>query len=471
MKVQGARSVALEVLQTVEREGAFADDALDDALRGAGLDARDRALTWELVYGVLRHRGTLDWRLNQVAAQPIERLPLLVQTALRLAAYQVLYLDRVPASAAVNESVKLVKSLTPPSGRDWTGFVNAVLRNLIRNPCPPWPAPGDDPVASLAVRYSCPAWLVKRWMDRLGLDQTEALCRATLNIPPLTIRANLLKTTRNALQADLTRAGCHVRPTALSPVGLVLEHSGAVTDLPQFREGGFYVEDEAGQLVAPLLDPQPGERVLDACAAPGGKATHLAALMQNRGVIVALDRSAPRLRLVEENCRRLGVQIVTSIVADATKALSPTSAQHGPLLERPFDRILVDAPCSGLGVLRRHPEGKWQKGAAGLSQHQSRQLGILERVGSLLRPGGVLVYSTCSTEPEENKLVIEHFCAKRAEFQREAVAPWLPPNARTFLTAQGDLSTMMMLPSQGEPEGPDPMDCFFAARLRKAGRS
>ncbi len=468
---RGARAVALEVLEQVERDRALADETLDAALGRAGLDQRDRALTWELVYGVLRHRVTLDWRLGHVADRPIEQLPPAVKITLQLAAYQLLYLDRIPASAAVNESVNLVKVVGARSGKDWTGFVNAVLRGLIRTPAPPWPDPAETPVDALTIRYACPSWLVERWIARLGLRQAEAWCRATLDIPPLTLRVNLSQTTREHLAVDLAHAGYQVRPTAYSPVGLLLEKCGPVADLPQFQAGAFYVEDEAGQLVPPLLNSQPGERVLDACAAPGGKTTHLAALMQQRGEIIAVDRSPARLRLVEENCRRLGIRIVTPVVADATQEFSPAHGALPVLFGRPFDRILVDAPCSGLGVLRRHPEGKWQKSAGLLREHQTRQLAILEHVGPLLRPGGVIVYSTCSTEPEENEQVIEHFCTRHAEFHREAVAPWLPPNAREFLTTQGDLSTMVSLFSQTQPDRPDRMDFFFAARLRKAAHS
>lgn len=463
----GARSVALEALLTVERNKAFADGVLDRCLSHTPLDARDRALTFELVYGVLRHRATIDWRLGLVTDRPLERLPLPVTTALRLAAYQLLYLQKIPPSAAVNESVALVKSAhlkAQTSGRDWGGFVNAVLRSLIREPTPPWPDPNRDPVQSLSTRFSCPSWLTSRWLTRFGGGGAERLCRATLTIPPLTIRANTLRLTRDALAADLTRDDYAVQATPVSPAGLILEKCGSVTALRQFREGLFYVEDEAGQLVAPLLDPQPSERVLDACAAPGGKATHLAALMQNRGEIVAMDRNPGRLRFLQENCRRLGITIVTTVAADAANGLaSPADQRLGPmldrLLDRPFDRILLDAPCSGLGVLRRHPEGKWQKGEQELESHQATQRQLLEQVSRLLRPGGRLVYSTCSTEPDENEDVVEHFCKQHAEFRREAVSPWLPEAGRDLLTTQGYFSTLFNSHS---------MDAFFAARLRKA---
>ncbi|HKW86426.1 MAG TPA: transcription antitermination factor NusB, partial [Nitrospiraceae bacterium] len=331
----GARRVALETLLAIERASVFVDDALDRSLSRAGLDTRDRALAFELVYGVLRHQATLDWRLDQVADQTISRLPALVKTVLRMGAYQLLYLEKVPPSAAVNESVKLVKFGKRRGSKDWTSFVNAVLRSLIREPTPPWPDPAQDPVAALSVRYSCPAWLTQRWLHRFGSAAAEALCRATSTIPSLTIRTNTLRLTRDALEANLVLAGYQVKATDISPVGLILEKCGRVTKLPQFRAGEFYVEDEAAQLVPFILAPQPGERVLDACAAPGGKATHLAALMQNHGEIVATDRSPKRLHLLEENCRRLGVWIITTVTADLTQDLRGKQKVVAELLDQP----------------------------------------------------------------------------------------------------------------------------------------
>jgi len=449
--LSGARAVALDTLLSVERTQAFADDALDHALSRSTLDSRDRALALELVYGVLRHRSTLDWRLDHVATKSMAKLPVRVRMALRLGAYQLLHLDRIPPSAAVNESVALMK--TGGASAHWPGFVNAVLRAMTRAPAPPWPDPAADPVRALSVRHACPAWLAERWIARFGVRDAEALCLATTVIPPLTIRVNTMKTTREAVEARLAELGVAARPTRISPVGLVLDKCGSVAELPLFHDGAFYVEDEAAQLVAPLLDPRPGERVLDACAAPGGKSTHLAALMQNHGELVAVDTSAARLRLLEDNCRRLDIAIVQSVRADAAAGLPKE------LRERPFDRILVDAPCSGLGVLRRHPEGKWRKAADALAAHQAIQRQVLQGACSLLRPGGVLVYSTCSSEPEENEQVIDQFCSAHKEFRRESVAPWLPPSGSSLTTGRGELSTM---------QNHDSMDMFFAARLRKA---
>ncbi len=446
----GARAVALDVLLSVERDQKTADEALDQSLSRRALDARDRALALELAYGVLRHRTTLDWRLDHVATKSMAKLPVRVRMALRLGAYQLLHLDKIPPSAAVNESVALIKARSPSH---WPGFVNAVLRALLRTPAPPWPDRELDPVQSLSVRHACPEWLAERWIARFGLSEAEALCRATTEIPPLTIRVNTLRISRDALAARFMELGHGARACRISPVGLILDKGGPVTELPLFREGAFYVEDEAAQLVAPILDPQPGDSVLDACSAPGGKATHLAALMQNHGEIIAADISAARLGLVEDNRRRLGIDIIRTVTADAAAPLPRD------LRERRFDRILVDAPCSGLGVLRRHPDGKWRKEADDLAQHQSRQRQLLEQTCRLLRPGGVLVYSTCSSEPEENEQVIDRFCSAHKEFRRESVAPWLPPQGSSLVTGQGDLFTM---------NNEDSMDMFFAARLRRA---
>jgi|SRR5687768_96163 16S rRNA (cytosine967-C5)-methyltransferase len=453
--VTSARLLAFRILQDIERTGAPADETTNRALSAAHVEPRDRGLTVELVYGVLRHRGTLDWRLDLVSDRPMERLPLPIRTGLRLGAYQLMYLDRIPASAAVNESVALAKTVR---GRDWSGLVNAILRSLQREQAPPWPDPTTNPVNAYAVRYACPQWLVERWIARFGTADAERLCQTTVTIPPLTLRVNTLRSTREALRAQFLKAGVESQPTAVSPTGLILTKQGGITDLPLFHEGAFYVEDEAAQLVAPILDAQPGERILDACAAPGGKATHLAAIMQDRGEIIACDQSTARLDLLADNCRRLGVSIIAPVQMDAARLEGPGPSRQS-ILSKPFDRILVDAPCSGFGVLRRHPEAKWHKDEALVIQQQARQLAILTHVSPLLRPGGIIVYSTCSTETEENEHVIERFCAGHPDFSREPVMAWLPLAGRHLVNAYGDLSTMLSSQS---------MDRFFAARLRKA---
>ena len=461
-----ARTIALSLLVESVKSEEGVDVLLDRALARYSFDSRERALTVELTYGVLRRLATIDWRLEPVLDKPLPRLPLAVQMVLRLGAYQFLFLDRIPQSAAVNESVNLARAFAGTLGRDWSGFVNAVLRALLRHPSQPWPSMDTDAAWSLAVRYSIPGWLSRRWVARLGMASAEAACEGVSVAPPVTLRVNRLITTREALLKSLEQHGIAAKPTSVSPFGITLG-GGSVPSLPGFDEGAFYVEDEAAQLIPPLLDPQPDDIVLDACAAPGGKATHLADLMHNTGTIYAVDRKSARLDLLRSNCRRLGIQIVVPIVADIRQPREwgltihtavPTSVKNVRLGEPSVDRILVDAPCSGLGVLRRHPEAKWRKDEQALTRHQALQCQILEAVAPCLRPGGVLVYSTCSTEPEENEDVIERFCRVHAEFQRESVVSWLPPAAQGFVTEQGALSTVGNRLS---------MDGFYAARLRK----
>jgi 16S rRNA (cytosine967-C5)-methyltransferase len=437
---------------------------MDRVLTRTSLDTRDRALAVEIAYGVLRRLGTIDWRLRPVLNKPLARLPGAVQMLLRIGAYQLLFLDRVPASAAVSESVKLAKVQSGKLKRDWSGFVNAVLRALMREPSPPWPSMEQDAVEALAVRYSVPEWLSRRWLDRLGIDRAQIACEQVSLIPPMTLRINRMQISRNEFLGRLHEAGLEAKPTRVSPVGVVLNEGMSIPSLPGFDAGQFYVEDEAAQLIPPLLDVHPGDLVLDACAAPGGKATHLAELLKDTGRIYAVDRREARLQLLHANRRRLRHDNLTPVVADLLDPSWPNAIARslgrrvGPLQ---FDRMLVDAPCSGLGVLRRHPEAKWRKTSEQFERHHALQLQILESAALRLRPGGVLVYSTCSTEAEENEGVIDEFLRSHAEFRRESVAPWLPEAGRDFLTERGDLSTM---------GNRDSMDAFYAARLTNVCR-
>jgi 16S rRNA (cytosine967-C5)-methyltransferase len=456
-----SRTIALSVLLKSLRSEEALEVLMDRALTRTELEARDRSLAMEIAYGVLRRLRTIDWRLAPVLKKPLARLPEAVQMLLRMGAYQLLFLDRIPASAAVSESVKLAKVNSRKLKQDWSGLVNAVLRALMRHPPPALPSMEEHPAEALAVRYSVPEWLSRRWVDRLKIDRAEAACEQVSTIPPMTLRVNRLQTTRDQLLRRLNEAGMPAKPTRIGPAGITLEEGISIPSLPGFLEGQFYVEDEAAQLIPPLLDVHPGEVVLDACAAPGGKATHLAELMRDTGTIYAVDRSESRLKLLEANCRRLRLISIVPIVGDLRDGtwlrtrLRTIDDRQNPVQ---FDRILVDAPCSGLGVLRRHPEAKWRKSSEQFKRHHILQAQILESAALCLRPGGVLVYSTCSTEAEENEDVIEEFLRSHAEFRRESVAPWLPQEAQHFLTERGDLATM---------GNRDSMDAFYAARLKR----
>jgi len=455
-----SRSLALWVLIDSQHSDDSLEALMDRALTRTVLEGRDRALAVEIAYGVLRRLGTIDWRLGPVLNKPLARLPVVVQMLLRIGAYQILFLDRVPPSAAVSESVNLAKAQTRKLKRDWSGLVNAVLRALIREPSPPWPPIHEHASEALAVRYSVPEWLSRRWIERWGIDRAQTACEQVSVIPPLTLRINQLQANRNEFLSRLHEAGLKAKPTRISPTGVTLEEGVSIPSLPGFEAGQFYVEDEAAQLIPPLLDVRPGDLVLDACAAPGGKTTHLAELMKDTGRIYAVDRSASRLKLLDANRRRLRHTSLLPIAGDVRdlswrKAIPGSVERRDGLVQ--FDRILVDAPCSGLGVLRRHPEAKWRKSSEQFERHHALQLQILESAALCLRPGGVLVYSTCSTEAEENEGVIDQFLRSHAEFRRESVAPWLPDGGQNFLTMRGDLSTM---------GNRDSMDAFYAARLK-----
>jgi 16S rRNA (cytosine967-C5)-methyltransferase len=443
-----ARRTAWEVLQRLERQKGFLDAILDKALDQSGLAVRDRSLVTELVYGVVRHQARLDWIIRQNLRSPKQRIPVRLQSILRLGAYQLLYLDRIPASASVNESVILAKS---QGGSRIGDFVNAVLRAISRNPLdPPHPLPIEDPIERIAIGESHPDWLVRRWVKRFGPECTALLCRADNGIPPISVRANRLKTSREKLAESLSAEGFKVEPGRVVENALHLQTAASLNKIQSYREGWFYVQDEAAQLVSYAVDPQPGEKILDACAAPGGKTGHMAELMRDRGRILACDISEERLVPLKQNAERLGILIIRPRQMDFSKPLIDKMNDR-------FDRILVDAPCSGLGVLRRHPEGKWQKQEAMIALYRGRQQKILKQVAPLLKKGGVLVYSTCSTEPEENESVVEDFLEQHA-FTIEDLRSVLPVQASNLVTERGFLNTM---PNSFR------MDFFFAARLRK----
>lgn len=432
------REAALAILRETER-GVFADRLLEEARKG--FDARDRAFLLELVYGVLRNRALIDWLLDRFSAQPVAGTDAWTRNVLRLAAYQLLFLDRVPASAAVNTATELAKR----HGRK-SPYVNGLLRTLGRNRTA-LPLPADeDPVARLSVLYSHPAWLVKRWTDRLGIPPAEEVLKRNNRPAPLCIRANTLKGSRDELLALLAAQGAAARKTGCSPAGIEVLASPGITSLQAYQDGWFQVQDEAAQLVGLMVAPQPGETVLDACAAPGGKATHLAELMQDQGTIIALESDSSRLPRIAGNAERLGISII-----------KPAQGDAATFREGTFDRILVDAPCSGLGVLRRHPDGRWHKTEETIREKQELQNRILTNCAMLVRPGGSIIYATCTTEKEENEDVVHHFLSRNRDiFSIDVPQAFLPGQAAPLIDEIGFLRTF--------PNGVD-MDGFFAVRI------
>ncbi|MBI4587836.1 MAG: 16S rRNA (cytosine(967)-C(5))-methyltransferase RsmB [Candidatus Rokubacteria bacterium] len=441
--VSPARIEALRILCRVEEDKAFADLALEAALERAKLAARDRALTTELVYGTLRWQRRLDWILAPHSRRRLDRLDPWVRNLLRLTAYQLQFLHKVPPWAAVNDAVNLAKRRAKPGTAP---FINAVLRSLTRSggDLPPLP---DDPVEAAATRLAFPSWLATRWARRFGVEQAERLMTALDERPPVVARVNLLKCSREGLAKRLAEEEeVAAAPTSLAPEGLVLEGAGAAFKFQSFKEGWFTLQDEASILVGHLLAPQRGETVADVCAAPGTKTTHLAALMQNSGKVVAMDPHASRLKLVSRAAARLGFTIVECHGGSA-EALAPRFKDR-------FDRVLVDAPCSNLGVVRRNPDVKWRRAEADLRPLRDRQRQILEAAASVCRPGGSLVYATCSLEPDENEEVVLPFLAAHPEWRLD------PPTA--FPIPLDPPGVLRCLPHRHGTDG------FTAFRLRRS---
>jgi 16S rRNA (cytosine967-C5)-methyltransferase len=409
------REIAVRVL--TRPGGDYVETRLEQALAGSGLPTADRGLCQELVYGVVRWQATLDWLIGRKTDGRAQK-PIL-QNLLRLGLYQSFWLERIPAHAAVNETVELARQFGfgPQSG-----FVNAVLRGYLREFDGTKQLLEDLKTRQPAVGYSHPEWLVKRWQERWGLERAASLMTWNNTAPGLFVRVNTLKTDAAKLVEQWREEGVEydfVRRDWLEE-NLVFELKShpPLARLRSFQQGLFYVQDPGTLLAVKELAPEPGHRVLDWCAAPGGKLSYIAQLMNNEGHLVAQDTS-DRLQLIRENCARLGLDKVELRNSDAL--ISPTAPS-----ERTFDRILLDAPCSNTGVMRRRVELRWRIRPEEIERLQNNQLGLLRRATLRLEPGGVLVYSTCSIEPEENQGLVSRFVSEQSAFTLESERELLP---------------------------------------------
>lgn len=431
-----AREASYQILSKSIGQGAYANIALQKLSR-PDLTRTDRAFATEIVYGTLSRKRALDHVLAQFSSIPVRKMSPQVHVLLLMGAFQLLYLDRVPASAACNTAVDLAKVHCGKSA----GFVNAVLRAIVRKQADiQWPDPQADWVTAMAVRHSYPDWMVAAWLQAFGAEKTEQLLTAGNAHPPLTIRANRLKNSPEELLALLTEHGVQARPGTVSPDALILTAPDGLTRLPAFVEGRFTIQDESAMLVAAVVDPQPGERILDTCAAPGGKTTHLAERMDNRGEIVAWDLHQNKLGLIHESADRLGIAIIRTEQRDAT--------QPDSVSEDMFDRVLVDAPCTGTGIIRRKPDIKWNRTPGDVAALVEIQTRILYNAGRYVKPGGVLVYSTCSLERAENEDVCSRFLAQ-------------PASEGPTFDADGQGAYRRLFPDNPETDG------FFIARFTR----
>ncbi|MBL0173846.1 MAG: 16S rRNA (cytosine(967)-C(5))-methyltransferase RsmB [Ignavibacteria bacterium] len=437
---KGVRGTAVKILTRVERTDAYLDKLLDAEMGSNDFNPLDKRLLNELVHGVLRNLLKLDWVLTGFYHGQYSKVVPNVRNALRVGLYQILFLTRIPHHAAVNEAVEFVKKYR---GQKLADTINGLLRNIARNiENIRYPLSANDELQYLSVVHSHPVWMVRRWHSRYGFEATESLLKSNNIRPFLTLRHNAMRIDFTTFINSLAELGIDYRRC------FHMENYITVRNLPNIRQtrifldGHFTVQDESAGLVGRLLDPKRGDTVYDLCSAPGGKALHAAELMKNEGRVVAVDKYGTRLNLVQQSAERLGVSILECVEGDATEIDLP-----------PADKVLVDAPCSGLGVLSKKPDIKWKREPDDIQKLVDIQRNILENAARLVRPGGVLLYSTCTIEPEENAWQITSFLESHPEFEVDDARKYLSPQ---LVSPEGFMETF---PQRHR------MDGAFAARL------
>ncbi len=454
MKVD-PRQIAFSILESGQKKKNTLDRAIEDADNALGqLSRQDRSLCNALVFGVLRHQGRLDHIIRACSDRPFDRLDQKVLTLLRMGIFQLVYLDRVPDFAAIHSTIELAKART---SKQAAGFINAVLRKAsTRHQAIDLPDRKKRFPAYLTAAFSIPSWLGKRWTALYGKQDTQDLCQSLLEIPPITLRINSLITTRQMVVNELSQADLTPRPTDYSPLGIDISNPGQpISDLPGFNRGFYQVQDEAAQLVVDLLAPRPGERILDTCAGLGTKTCHMAQLMENQGELIANDPDPRKQTGLTAEALRLGITTIQPLAFDIMKARLEDMGGY-------FDRVLVDAPCTGLGVMRRNPDIRWKRTRSDLLRMAAMQKKILNAAAGFVAPGGVLVYAVCSCEPEENEEVISHFLSKRKDFvpDPDGFKACLPE----FAGPESDNFQLKTYPAY------TCMDGFFTVRMRRKPR-
>ncbi len=427
ISIPNSRSLAFLALKNVYQKKAYTDVALNRVLKSVDKSVKisqaDRSFACELVYGIVRRQRTLDALIDLLGKKKAAQQPPDLRIILHLGLYQLRYLDRIPASAAVNTSVELAKA---NSLAKLAGVVNGLLRGYIRQ------AENSDPLllpndatARLGVKHSFPDWIVETWLEQLPIEEVDQLLAWFNRSPKIDLRVNILKTSVTEVARVFKAAGISVEPIPNLPQGLRLTGAGVVTDLPGYQEGWWVIQDSSAQLVTHLLDPQPGETIIDACAAPGGKTTHIAELMGDRGRIIACDHAAKRLNKVRENAARLQLRSIEIAVGDS---------RNQPEFANIADRVLLDAPCSGLGTVHKRPDIRWRQTAQAIGELFELQKELLEQASNWVKPGGVLVYATCTLNVLENEKVIQSFLENNSNWSIQS-----PTNAiaKNWVASEG----------------------------------
>ncbi len=439
------RDAALSILLAVDKNQAYSNLLLHQTIEKYKIDVKDRGLLTEITYGTLQHKLTLDYYLEPFIKGKVD---LWVRWLLRLSLYQMEYLTRIPAHAAVNEAVEIAKRR---GHKGIASMVNGILRSILRQGVPTV-EDIKNPVERLSVETSHPQWLVERWVESYGFDETAAMLHEN-NIPPVqTVRVNMTRATVEEVLASLEKEGVKAKQSDMMPECIHLTN-GTAARTKAFKEGLITIQDESSMMPANVLDPKPGMKVLDMCAAPGGKTTHMAERMENDGSILAMDLHPHKLDLIDENTARLGLDIVQTAPVDGRKAADF-------LAKESYDAVLVDAPCSGLGVMRRKPDIKYTKREEDLESLQAIQLAILANAVQVLKPGGRLVYSTCTVDKRENEGTVEAFISTHPEMEREEIT-----NLPEKLLAKQNNGMLQVFPQDFGSDG------FFVAAFRKKGET
>lgn len=425
MLFAGVRGTAVKILNRVERTDSYLDKLIDAELRSSEFNDLDKSLLMEIVHGVLRWQSKLDWVLNGFFHGNFSKAEVTVRNTLRAALYQILFLDKVPDHAAVNEAVDFIKRVR---GEKAGGLVNGVLRNIIRNKDGiHYPDVQNDAALYLSTMYSFPLWMVKRWMNRFGFYETEKLLEAQNQKPGLSLRINTMKTTVEDFMKMFDLQNISYERSQFLPMFLKTSNLSNISQTEIFRRGFFTVQDESAGIAAVLLDVKPGERVVDLCSAPGGKTTFFGEVMKNQGEIIAVDKYQTRLNLVKTACERVGLTNITYIAADGIEFQT-----------EPVDKILIDAPCSGLGVLSKKPDIKIKREMRDINEVVKIQELLLNNAATILKPGGAMVYSTCTIEPEENFGVVKKFLETHPEFEIDPASKYI---AEKIVSADGFVET------------------------------
>ncbi|HPU41303.1 MAG TPA: 16S rRNA (cytosine(967)-C(5))-methyltransferase RsmB [Acetivibrio clariflavus] len=448
MKLDLPRETALKILYEVNKSGAYSNIALNKNLEDVKLSNIDKAFITELVYGTLKWQLSIDYIIEKFSSVKIKKLSPWILNILRLGVYQLLYMTKIPESAACNESVNLAKRYGHSAS---SRYVNAVLRNIARSKDKiEYPDRNKDLSAYLSIRYSHPEWMVRNWLNRFGESFTEALLKCNNETAPLTVRVNTLKTSTEELREQLEKEGFEPQPARYVENALIINKPSSITKMRAFEQGMFQVQDESSMIVAQVLNPKPNDLVIDVCSAPGGKATHMAEIMKNTGQVIARDVHDHKIKLIEEAAIRLGIDIIKAEVFDAQK-------EDLKLISK-ADCVLVDAPCSGLGIIRRKPDIKWTRKEKDLDEIVELQERILDTSSKYVKPGGVLVYSTCTVEPKENEELVKRFLQDNRDFELEDISEVLPKGLKKDTAKAGYIQLYPNI---------DGIDGFFISKMKK----